>query len=52
MAWILYFMPIKYIIFITQKLDATAKNRLQILILHHKKHVFKEKNVQFLMPIY
>ena len=41
MAWILYFMPILYIIFITQKLDATAKNIFQILILQPKKHIFK-----------
>ena len=27
----------------------TAKNRFQILNLHHKKHIFKEKNT-FLMP--
>ena len=33
-----------YIIFRTQKLDATAKNKFQILILHLKKHVFKKKN--------
>ena len=36
MAWYLYFKPIQYIIFITQKLDATTKNRFQIFILHLK----------------
>ena len=46
----LYFRPILYIIFRTQKLDATAKNRFQILILHLKKHVFRKK--LFLVPIY
>ena len=39
MTWILYFMPIQYIIFITQKLDATTRNRFQILILHPKKNM-------------
>ena len=36
-------MTIQYIIFLTQKLDATAQNRFQILILHPKKHIFREK---------
>ena len=36
--------------FIIQKLDATAKNRFQIFILHPKTHVFPKK-VPFLMPI-
>ena len=31
----------------TQKLDATVKNRFQILILHLKKHMF-HKNTPFL----
>ena len=36
------------IIFTTQKLDATVKNRFQIFILHPKKHTIKEKkNVIF-----
>ena len=47
MAWILYFMPIYYIIFITQK-SATAKNRFQILILHPKKNIIEEKTTLFL----
>ena len=40
-------MPIykkKLIIFTTQKLDATVKNRFQIFILHPKKHTIEEKN--------
>ena len=32
-------MTIKYIIFITQKLEATAKNKFHILILRTKKHI-------------
>ena len=52
MAWVLYFMPIWYIIFITQKLDATAKNRFQILILHPKKHIFREKNIHFFQSLF
>ena len=47
MALILYFMPILYIIFITQKLDATAKNRFQIFILHSKNTYLKEKKLHF-----
>ena len=47
MARILYFMPILYIIFITQKLDATAKNRFQILTLHPKNICLKKKYTFF-----
>ena len=36
-----------YIIFITKKLDATAKNRYQILILKTIKHVFKGEKCTF-----
>ena len=46
MAWILYFMPILYIIFITQKLGANAKNKFQILILHPK-NIYLEKKCTF-----
>ena len=37
----------------TQKLDATAKNRFKILILHPKIHIatYLKKKVSFLMPI-
>ena len=35
------------IIFITQKLDTTVKNRFQIFILHLKKHTIEEKNAIF-----
>ena len=48
---ILFFlMPIYkkiLIIFTTQKLDATVKNRFQIFILHPKKHTIEEKNAIF-----
>ena len=36
------------IIFTTQKLDTTVKNRFQIFILHPKKHPIEEKNVIFM----
>ena len=42
--------PILYIIFITQKLDATPKSRFQILILHPKKHRIKNKKELFWFP--
>ena len=51
---ILFFlMPIYkkiLIIFTTQKLDATVKNRFQIFIIHPKKHTIKEekKNAFFM----
>ena len=35
------------IIFTTQKLDATVKNRFQIFILHPKKQTSEEKNAIF-----
>ena len=47
MAWILYFMPILYIIFITQKLGASDQNGLQIRILHRIIHRLKEKKTSF-----
>ena len=39
------------IIFTTQKLDATVKNRFQIFITHPKKHTIKEeeKKTSFFM---
>ena len=42
-------MPIKYIIFITQKISASDKNGLQIRILHRKIHKIKEKKTSFLL---
>ena len=47
-----YLMPIYkkiLIIFTTQKLDATVKNRFQIFILHPKKQTIKEKKTTFFM---
>ena len=50
MAWILYFMPIYYIIFITLKLGASDQNGLQIRILHRKIHRLIEK-ISFLYDL-
>ena len=47
MAWIFYFIPIQYIIFITQKLGASDQDGLQIRILHRKIHRIKEKKHPF-----
>ena len=44
-------MPIKYIIFITQKLGVSDQNGLQIRILHRKIHRIKEKTSFFYMTL-
>ena len=43
MAWPPEYCILSLFILITQKLDATAKNVFQILILHPIKYIFKEK---------